>query len=172
MQPGNKSERTRELLRKRYRPVRVKILFVGESPPASGRFFYQADSGLYRAVRDVFLKASPAFRTGHFLESFQAHGCYLVDLCVRPVNRLNPKERRQACVDGEVRLSKMLREFRPKMVVTVVRSIALNVQRAQLQANWEGMHLELPYPGRWKHHRIAFAKVLTPILRRLFSETL
>jgi hypothetical protein len=40
----------REHLRKHYRPDRVRILFVGESPPASGRFFYQADSGLYRAA--------------------------------------------------------------------------------------------------------------------------
>jgi len=33
--------RARERLRKRYRPSPVRILFVGESPPASGRFFYQ-----------------------------------------------------------------------------------------------------------------------------------
>ena len=47
----------REGLRNRYCPDSVRILFVGKSPPASGRFFYQADSGLYRAVREAFVAA-------------------------------------------------------------------------------------------------------------------
>lgn len=36
----------REILRRAWRPVEVQLLFVGESPPFSGRFFYQRDSGL------------------------------------------------------------------------------------------------------------------------------
>jgi hypothetical protein len=32
-----------EALRNVYRPERVRVLFVGESPPVSGAFFYQAD---------------------------------------------------------------------------------------------------------------------------------
>src|SRR5215467_4892872 len=44
------SSNARERLRKCYCPDRVQILFVGESPPASGRFFYQAD---YRAYHNV-----------------------------------------------------------------------------------------------------------------------
>jgi hypothetical protein len=32
----------REILRRSFRPARVRVLFVGESPPASGRFFSQA----------------------------------------------------------------------------------------------------------------------------------
>ena len=50
---------SKERLRQRQRPRRVIILFVGEAPPASGRFFYQADSGLYRAIREAFVKAFP-----------------------------------------------------------------------------------------------------------------
>ncbi len=164
----NKNSRAKELLRQRYRPVRVKILFVGESPPASGRFFYQENSGLYRVIRDVFIKALPSFRDGDFLEVFRAHGCYLVDLCGDPVDCLSPKKRQQACIDGEVRLSKMLRELGPQVIVTVVKSIANNVQRAQEAANWQGTHLELPYPGRWKHHRITFAKALAQLLRNVY----
>ena len=70
----------RERLRKRYRPERVQILFVGESPPASGRFFYQADSGLYRAVKETFLTAIAPLAKNDFLDSFRSLGCYLVDL--------------------------------------------------------------------------------------------
>src|SRR5687767_7532298 len=47
----------REQLRLRYRPRDVQLLFVGESKPASGTFFYQADSHLYRAVREACLRS-------------------------------------------------------------------------------------------------------------------
>jgi hypothetical protein len=155
----------RERLRRRYLPAHVNVLFVGEAPPASGRFFYQADSGLYRAIRDAFLGALPALRDGDFLEAFRARHCYLIDLCGKPVDRLNPKERRKACRDGEIRLSKILKKLLPKIVITVVRSIAPNVRRARDFANWRGRHLDLPYPGRWKRHRLAFLKALTPVIR-------
>ena len=82
------------------------MLFVGEAPPASGRFFYQADSGLYRAIRDAFVDACPNIAEDNFLKSFQELGCYLVDLCGKPVDRMNSKQRRRACRDGEVRLAR------------------------------------------------------------------
>ena len=157
----------RERLRRKYRPVRVKILFVGESPPASGRFFYQADSGLYRAMRDTFARALPDLNGRDFLESFQTLGCYLVDLCGEPVDRFDSKSRKQACVNGEVRLSRMIRQLRPDIIVTLVRSIAPNVRRAQQRAKWCGQYLELPYPGRWQSHRIEFDKKLVRFLRQL-----
>jgi hypothetical protein len=150
----------------------VRALFVGESPPASGRFFYQADSGLYRATREAFLKAFPDLRQRNFLESFRDLGCYLVDLCERPVDRLPPKARRKVRRAGELHLTKILRTLRPQIAIVVIRSIARNVQRSKGQANWSGRHIELPYPGRWIHHRNAFIRRLVPILRRFFSPNL
>jgi hypothetical protein len=155
-----------ERLRRRYRPARVRILFVGESPPASGRFFFHADSGLYRAIRNTFLSAFPDLKDADFLESFREMDCYLVDLCRRPVDRLTRTRRRLACTRGETRLSGIIRRLKPEVIVTVVRSIAGNVQRAQAQAGWHGTGVELPYPGRWKTHQVAFERGLRPILRR------
>jgi hypothetical protein len=160
------AEAARERLRARYRPARVRILFAGEAPPASGRFFYQADSGLYRAVRQTFLSAFPELKSAEFLASFRKLDCYLVDLCRSPVDRLPTTQRRLACTRAEARLGKMIRRLNPALVVTVVRSIAHNVQRAQSRARWNGTHLELPYPGRWKVHRQAFERMLRPVLRR------
>ena len=90
----------RERLRRSYRPKRVRMLFVGESPPASGRFFYQADSGLYRAVRGTFMRAFPEIRKDEFLAGFRDLGCYLVDLCGEPVDDLGAKQRKQICEAG------------------------------------------------------------------------
>jgi hypothetical protein len=120
---------SRERSRRQYRPRRVRILFVGEAPPASGRFFYHADSGLYRAIRDAFVTAFPSLRSskGKFLETFRAMGCYLLDLCGEPVDRMNLHLRRCICLGGEARLARRLRKLRPMMIVTVVRSIGSNI---------------------------------------------
>jgi len=160
----------RERLRKYYRPDRVRILFVGESPPASGRFFYQADSGLHRAVRETFFRAFPSLRNTEFLGSFCSLGCYLVDLCGEPVDNMTGDARRHACIRGEACLAQEIRALRPQTIVTVVRSIRANVRRAQEQAGWSGRHLELPYPGRWRRHRVKFEQLLVPFLRQTLAE--
>jgi len=162
----SKTVLAREHLRRRYLPPQVRLLFVGEAPPASGRFFYQADSGLYRAIQHAFIAVLPALRDANFLDSFRANGCYLVDLCGRPVDRLDKKQRKQVCRDSEARLGRIIKNLQPRFMITVVRSITANVARAQGRANWSGHHLELPYPGRWQRHQIAFENELMPVLRR------
>jgi hypothetical protein len=155
----------RERLRERCRPRRCESLFVGEAPPASGRFFYRADSGLYRAIRDTFSAAFPCMRSAQFLDFFRSLGCYLVDLCGSPVDGMNLRSRRRICLAGEARLSRRIRQLRPKIIVTVVRSIGINVRRAEQHANWSGPHFELPYPGRWHRYRGEFRRKLVPVLR-------
>jgi hypothetical protein len=162
----SKAALAKERLRRRYRPAQVRLLFVGEAPPASGRFFYQADSGLYRAIRGAFVVALPDLQEDNFLQSFRTLHCYLVDLCGRPVDRLDARQRKQARADGEIRLGRIFRQLQPEVVITVVRSIAPNVIRAQQLSNWMGVHFVLPYPGRWKHHRTAFDELLIPVLRK------
>ena len=160
--PGPANER----LRRRYRPQRVRFLFVGEAPPASGRFFYAGDSGLYRTVRDAFEVAFPARRGSRFLDSFRAQGCYLVDLCREPVDRREMPARRRARREAEPSLARAVRRMRPDSVIIVVRSIAPNVRRALDRAGWSGRCVELAYPGRWKRNREAFLRDLPPFLRR------
>ena len=156
----------RERLRRSYRPKRVRMLFVGESPPASGRFFYQADSGLYRAVRGTFMRAFPEIRKDEFLAAFRDLACYLVDLCGEPVDDLGAKHRKQICEAGETQLARTIRKLQPETIVTVVLAIAPNVERAIEQAKWKGAHIQLPYPGRWKRNRVGFERGLRPLLQR------
>src|SRR5712692_3388183 len=169
MRAKSKSVVARERLRRRHRPARVRVLFVGEAPPASGRFFYQADSGLYRAMRDAFVDAYLVVGKGDFLQSFQGLGCYLVDLCGKPVDRMGRERRKRACRNGEVRLTGILKQLRPKVVIAVVRSIAGNVKRSERGAEWSGLHIELPYPGRWHQHLTAFLATLTSVLRENYG---
>jgi hypothetical protein len=88
------------------------------------------------------------------------------------VDRLEVRQRKQARTEGEIRLGRTFRQLQPDVVITVVRSIAPNVIRAQQLSNWMGVHLVLPYPGRWKHHRAAFDERLIPILRKELTKKL
>jgi len=155
-----------EALRNKYRPSQVNMLFIGEAPPASGRFFYHADSGLYRAFQTAFTAAFPTLQHAEFLDAFKSLGCYLVDLCDKPVDQLPRRTRRLACAANEARLAEDICDLKPKTVVAVVRSIAVNVRRALQAANWSGEYVELPYPGRWRHLQKDFQEVLVPLLRR------
>jgi hypothetical protein len=162
-------ESKRERLRRRYRPPMVRLLFIGESPPASARFFYQRDSGLYRAIRDAFRGIDPSIADEGFLTDFQNRGCYLIDTCTDPVDRLDPKSRRAACVAGEHSLSRSISRLQPSSIVTLLRSIQNNVRRAVALAGWSGPILEVPYPGRWARHREVFVRALVPHLRDLLG---
>jgi hypothetical protein len=170
--PANetKERRQRERLRRTFRPARLRLLFIGESPPASGRFFYRRDSGLYRAMRDVFRIADPSIQDENFLAAFQAAGCYLVDLCPEPVDRLDSKSRRSVCREGEELLSRKIAQLQPAMIATLLRSIEGNVARAVSHADCRGPLIHLPYPGRWSRHRNAFVDTLAPVISALTEE--
>lgn len=146
------------------------MLFIGESPPASGRFFYRRDSGLYRVIRDTFRMIDPSITDDTFLKIFQGSGCYLIDLCANPVDDLDVHSRRAACVAGEAMLTRKIRMLEPTAIVVLVNSIRDNVRRAVSATGWRGEVLELPYPGRWANHRKIFGEGLVPQLERLFSE--
>ena len=149
----------------------MRLLFVGESPPASGRFFYNRDSGLYRALRDAFRHVDESINDKNFLAEFQAAGCYLIDACGQPVDRMEPVARRTACFAGEALLSRCIRSLQPESIVTLVSSIRENVERAALRASWTGPMITVPYPGRWIQHRKVFMELLVPHLKTLLAST-
>jgi hypothetical protein len=46
-----------EAIRERYRPKRIMTLFVGESAPSSGKFFYRGNTALKRNM-ETAMKAA------------------------------------------------------------------------------------------------------------------
>jgi len=163
--------RDREKLRRAFRPARVQLLFVGEAPPASGRFFYSRNSGLYRAMRDSFRSVDPGIDDENFLAVFRASGCYLIDLCPEPVDRLDSKLREAARQAGERFLARKIVQLQPVTIAPVLRSISGHVLRSATHAGWLGQIVHLPYPGRWSRHRNAFIEALAPRLRNLMSSS-
>ncbi len=103
--------RSFEKLRKSFRPVRITTLFVGESAPQSGKFFYSGDSSLFRAMKKAFGGQET------FLEDFKKSGFYLDDLVLVPVNKLERPERSAHRWKSVSRLADRLRNYKPEAIV-------------------------------------------------------
>jgi hypothetical protein len=80
-------------LRDRYTPKHPKLIFVLESPPISGKYFYNPEGRttepLFMAMMKDVLELSP--KTKHEgLTEFAAHGYLLLDATYVPVNVPGP----------------------------------------------------------------------------------
>ena len=163
----------REELRHKFMPARVGLLFVGESPPAGGTFFYAADSGLFRATRDAFCDAIEGCeRFDSFLDCFMALGCYLEDLCHEPVNHLigsadgSKSKRLEARRAGESHLARTIAQLQPLVIIVLLKAIEENVERAAAAAGFaQTERYVLTYPSRWHRHRLAYRRELAALLR-------
>ncbi len=176
------SNSDRESLRQHFRPQRITVLFVGESPPAGETFFYRADSRLYLATREAFARvwrwvetvececsSWPSGGQG-FLHFFQGKGCYLEDLCAGPVNALPRAERRRARQDGVASLANRLAASQPEVIITVMKAIRRHVEQAVSHAvklpGWAPRSLEvLPFPAH--QHQPKYVEELKSVLLKL-----
>jgi hypothetical protein len=145
-----------EELRRQYRPHPIKVLFVGESPPARGTFFYKGDSGLARYTKLSFQQAYslPDLAMADFLHGFEAAGCYLDDLSLEPVNRMKASDRRAAWKREVEPLARRLEADSPRIIVPILRSIESSVRQAAERAGLlDRVRSALPHPSMGNHRR-------------------
>lgn len=77
-------------LRQQYRPDKITLLIVAESPPASGKYFYDATGSVKEPLFSALmhqLDISPSTKEIG-LREFQRKGWILVDATYQPVNKL------------------------------------------------------------------------------------
>jgi hypothetical protein len=130
-----------EEVRRSYRPRRITTLFVGESAPHGGAFFYNQDSGLFREMRKAFHGG------GSFLAQFKRHGFYLDDVSLEPVNQLNSASRVARLNQSVSTFAERLRDYRPQAIVILLISIKSMVIRAMRAADLSYEPFCTPYPG-------------------------
>lgn len=163
-------------LRVRFRPSSVRLLFVGESSPAGGTHFYQADSILYRATREAFglgLHVSNPPDGTAFLDWFRDLGCWLVDLADRPINREEAGPRARAVEAGIPALTELIRATQPARILVVLRSIAAAVRKAATAAGVDVGSIDvLPFPVRqWRAPFVTqLAGIVSDELGRVVAE--
>ena len=138
-----------EDLRHEYEPHPIRVLFVGESRPASGKFFYKGNTVLYHATKQALGTAYDRdWRNAtDFLNFFRCCGCYLDDLCREPVHQTDDADRqRQEAVSG---LAERTEEWAPQAVIAVLLRIEEYVSQAMSTANLRVPFYCLPFPAHW-----------------------
>jgi len=94
-QPQTMSKSDYVKLRGRFTPSNPKIIFVLESPPASGLYFYNPDGKtsepLFKAIMKDVLEIAPESKEVGLAE-FAARGYLLIDATYKPVNDLDDRE--------------------------------------------------------------------------------
>ncbi|MBU1170881.1 MAG: hypothetical protein KKD44_15080 [Proteobacteria bacterium] len=82
-------------LRNKYLPEALKLIFILESPPASGKYFYNETGKTTEPLFNEMMKTfhyKPADKKDG-LEFFKSQGFFLVDSTYKPVNKMKGKER-------------------------------------------------------------------------------
>ncbi len=102
--------------REKYRPAKIRCLFIGESRPAGGTFFFNENSNLYFATKEAFQRT---MGTSFDCKLFQEFGCWLYDVCDVPVNHLIHAERIALIQRGIPALRETLQKLKPKCVIVV-----------------------------------------------------
>jgi hypothetical protein len=167
-QRAGAAELSLEDIRRSYRPQTIHVLFVGESPPAGGTFFYSANSNLFRYTNEAFeVVCGPVCGTGDsFLRFFQSRGCYLDDLCLEPVNRLRKPARRLKHRQGVQALAERIEAAQPRAFVVVMKAIEGYVRQAiRLARAGDRPAFFLPFPAQANQRR--YVDGLVAALRQL-----
>ena len=87
-------------LRRRYEPKQIRLVLIAESPPVSGRYFYDAAGALSEPLFAALMRHlnfSPGTKEDG-LREFQRIGWLLVDATYEPVNALTAAQRNQIVI--------------------------------------------------------------------------
>ena len=155
-----------EATRARFRPERVMTLFVAESAPDSGKFFYFGNNpmltDMQRAIEHSLGEG------GDILARFKAMGWYLDDLSLAPVNNLPKRARVAICRDAEPSLTARIAEYRPLAIVALLKRIEKNVNAAAIAAGSDAPRFAVPFSrqGNLTRFNAEMARII-PQLPRL-----
>ena len=152
-----------EQLRDQYRPDRLEVLLIGESPPdpAAGerRFFYAPTlriDNLYRGVTQALYAIHPEVDLADkpaVLRRLQADGFWLIDAVDRPINHLPPGPRRAAITAAVPQRVSRCHALAPQRGVIICHRVVYQLTAPSLRdAGVRVLHDQpLPFPlGNWR----------------------
>ena len=160
-------------LRRKFKPAEVRLIFVAESPPASGKYFYDitgtVTEPLFAAIMRDVLGQTPRTKTDG-LRAFQDAGYTLVDATYTPVNRgLTNRERDNRILEDYPSLKQDLAKLtqRKPIPILLVKANVCRLLEERLVAdgfNVINKGTIVPFPASGQQGR--FRTAATSILRR------
>ncbi len=158
-----------EKLRVAFKPSRIVLLLVGESPPPHRGFFYDPtvpEGQLSRNTRKAFQDRFQIEYSDRqaFHSYFQAKGCYLFDLFNQRGKTFPTTTREERNIALE-ELGSFLQEEKPRLVASTLRRISRLVEDAVKTSRLTLEYRSLPYPTRKyiPEYRSKLATILSDI---------
>lgn len=152
-----------EPLRASYRPAKIKVLFLGESAPAGGAFFYKQTGQVHGQFRQAL--APQIGDSPSFVDAFKQAGFYLDDLVLEPVNWLSQSERKATHAASIASLAQRLRDYKAPLVVAFMKGIAAPVKAAITASGIPCQFEVVPFPGNGRQGE--FRAAMTAIMPKL-----
>jgi hypothetical protein len=146
-----------------YLPDRIKVLFVGESPPSNGSYFYFG--GTNALLREMRRAIGGPKGDADFLKNFMERGWYLDDLVRMPVD--DRSELKKKCREARSNLAARIAKYRPSAIVCLLRRIRDDVDEAALIADSEAFRYVVSFPPRHPKRFREEMKLILPKLERL-----
>jgi hypothetical protein len=153
-------------MRRRYQPDAVKLAIVAESPPESGKYFYNPDGLVSEPLFSAFakqLELKPSSKDEGLL-AFQAKGWLLVDATYEPVNGYSDNLRNATILRDYPNLRTDLSELAAPRVVLVKANVCRILEPRLLGDGFNvinrGRSISFPSHGQQSKFRDQFASVV------------
>ncbi len=157
-------------LREKYKPDKIKILFIAEAPPGADTFFYSSKSFLYLYTKqafDAFFKED--INRTDFLNFFKATGCYLDDLSHSPAIFSEIQKNKDSLIEA---LKERLNIYTPDAIIITPKRIEGFVRQSVSLSNHSNSidpenFFTLYFPGyQWKNQYVSGLKSALASLTR------
>lgn len=154
-----------EKKRNDFKPSKTKILFVGESRPSSGTFFYDKNSKLYRYTKEAFENV----RIDFSLAKFKEMGCWLYDVCKEPISHIKSKSVKRKIIEKYIPdLISVIKDLSPKYIIVVKKTCMEKVFSSVLEMghllNIDAFNTSFPSYGRQREYVNELTEILKNIL--------
>jgi hypothetical protein len=155
-------------LRNKYLPEVLRIIFILESPPASGKYFYDETGSTTEPLYNEMMTAlhyKPVDKKDG-LKFFKNHGFFLVDSTYKPVDKIKDKEREATILSDFKNLIDDLESINVKksqLILIKANICRLLEDKLKLKGFCvlnEGIIVPFPSSGQQKRFHIEIAKIL------------
>lgn len=150
-------------LRSNYRPQKIRVIFVLESPPVSGNFFYDPAGRVTEPLFSAMMKligCKPSNKNDG-LVAFAREGFFLVDATYKPVNHIkSEKQRSQTILSDLPELIKDLKGIsasqKHKVKIVPVKANICRLLEESLKSNRLNVinnGVVIPFPSHGHQHK-------------------
>jgi len=108
------SEEYYKKLRKKYTPELCRLIFIFESPPASGKYFYDDEGSVNEPLFKIMMKCFCPFipvAKENGLKEFKRLGFLIVDAVYKAVDKMSEKQKKEIILKTYPRLEKDLKKI-------------------------------------------------------------